>query len=97
MHQQLHTLGVSIVVKHLDVEVGIRRHEVEHVALPQVGPVFPTHVPAFHQHLVKSVLGGKVDVALHLLIVGSMTAIGLHLRPIYLVEFDAGKLVGIVP
>ena len=97
VHHQLHTLGVGIVVEHLQVEVGIWGHEVEDITLPMVGPVLPTHVPAFHQHLVKSVLGGKVDVALHLLIVGGMTSVRLYLRPVYLVELDAGELVGIVP
>ena len=97
VHQNLHPLRVGIVVQHLDVEVGIGCHKVEHVTLPHVCPVFPANVPAFHQHFVETVLGGKVDVALHLLVVGGMAAVGLHLRPVNLVEFDAGEVVGVVP
>ena len=97
MHQQLHALRVRIVVEHLDVEIRIGGHEVKHVALPQVGPVFPTNVPTFNQYLVEAVLGSKVNIALHLLVVGTMTTIRLHLVPVDLVELNAGILIGIVP
>ena len=97
VHQQLYTLTVGIVVEHLDIEVGIRRHEVEDIALPHVCPVFPTNVPTLDKHLVETVLGSKVDVALHVFVVGLVSAIGLHLRPVNLVELDAGVIVGIVP
>ena len=97
VHQQLHTLLVGIVVQHLDVEVGVWRHEVEHVALPHVSPVFPAYVPAFHQHLVQPVLGGEVDIPLHILVVSLVRAVGLHLRPVYLVQLDARQVVGVVP
>ena len=97
VHQQFDALAVGIVVEHLDVEVGIRCHEVEDIALPHVGPVFPTNIPTLDQHLVETILGSKVDVSLHILIVGLMGAVGLHLRPVNLVELDAGEVVGIVP
>ena len=97
VHQNLHPLRVGIVVQRLDVEIGIRRLEVEHVAFPHVRPVFPADIPSFHQHLVEPVLGSKVDVALHLLVVGGMAAVGLYLRPVNLVELDAGEVVGVVP
>ena len=97
MHQQFHTLRVGIVVEHLDVEIRIGGHEVKHVALPQVGPVFPTNVPTFNQYLVEAVLGCKVDITLHLLVVGTMTTVRLHLVPVDLVELDAGIFVGLVP
>ena len=107
MHQNLHTLRVGIGVEHLDVEVGIGCLEVEHIAFPHVRPVFPTYVPSFHQHLVKSVLGGEVDVTFHLLVVCGMTSVGLCLLIIddrglgigegIASEFDAGELIGVVP
>ena len=97
VHQQLDTLGVGIVVEHLDVEIRIRCHEVEDVAFPHVCPVFPTNIPTLDQHLVETILGSEVDVSLHILIVGLMGAVGLHLRPVNLVELDAGEVVGIVP
>ena len=88
VHEDLHTLRVGVVVKHLDVEVGVGGHEVEDVALPHVGPVFPTYVPTLYEYLVEAVLGSEVDIALHLLVVGGMTAIGLHTAPVDLVELD---------
>ena len=97
VHQQLHTLGVSIVVESLDVEVGVGRHEVEHIALPHVRPVFPAHVPAFHEHLVKTVLGGEVDITLHVLVVGFVRTVGCHLRPVDLIKMDGGEVVRVVP
>ena len=82
VHQQFDAFRVGIVVQCFQVEVGVGRHKVEDVALPHVGPVFPTHVPAFYQHLVESVLGSEVNVAAHLLVVGGMAAVGLHLLPV---------------
>ena len=86
VHHQLHSLRVCIFVQILDVEVGVRGHEVEHVALPHVGPVFPTYVPSLYKHLVESIGGGEVDVLLHLLGVGGMAAVGLHLAVVGLAE-----------
>ena len=48
VHEQFHALGVGILVEHLDVEVGIGRHEVEDIALPHIGPVFPADVPSLY-------------------------------------------------
>ena len=97
VHQQLHALRVGIVVEHLDIEVGIGGHEVEHVAFPHVRPVFPTDVPTFYQHLVEAVLGSEVNVTLHVLVVSLVGAVGLHLTPVDLIEFDRGEVVGVVP
>ena len=97
VHQDLHPLGVGIVVEHLDIEVGVGCHEVEDVALPHVGPVFPAYVPTLYEHFLQAVLGSEVDIALHLLIVGGMASVGLHLAPVDLIEFDGGEVVGIVP
>ena len=88
---------MGIVVEHLDIEVGIGGHEVEHIAFPHIRPVFPTYVPAFYQHLVETVLGGEVDVALHVLVVGLVGAVGLYLTPVDLIEFDRGEVVGVMP
>ena len=97
VHQQLHTLRVGIVVQHLDIEVGIGGHEVKHVAFPHIRPVFPTDVPTFYQHLVETVLGGEVNVTLHVLVISLVRAVGLHLTPVDLVEFDRGEVVGVMP
>ena len=82
MHHQLHTLGMSIVVEHLDIEVRIWSHEIEDIELLMTEPVFPTFVPAFYKHLLQTVLGCKVDVALYLLVGCTMGAIRLALAVI---------------
>ena len=97
MHHQLHTLGVSIVVESLDIEVRIRCDEIEDIVLPVVGPVFPTNVPALNEHLGQAVGGGEVDVLAHLGVVGAVAAVGLSLAPVYAVELDGGILIGVVP
>ena len=97
VHQQLDTLGVGIVVQHLDVKVRIGRHEVEDIALPAVGPVFPANVPSLYKHLLQPVFRCEVNITLHLLVVGGMTAVRLHLRPVYLVKVNGRIIVRIVP
>ena len=97
MHHQLHTLGMGIVVERLDVEIRIRCDKIEDVALPHICPVLPSYIPAFHQNLIETVLSSEVDIAAHFLIVGSMTAIGLHLCPVNFVQLDAGEFIGVVP
>ena len=97
VHQQLYAFGMSVVVQHLDVEVRIRRLEIKDITLPHVSPVLPTYVPSLHKHLIETVLGGKVNIPLHLLVVGSMTAVGLHFLPVDVIELDTGELIGIVP
>ena len=97
VHHQFHALGMGIVVEVFDVEIGIGSHKVEDIGLPHIGPVFPTHVPSFHQHLLQTVGRGKVDVLLHLGCVGGMAAVGLRLGPVYEVELDGGIFIGVVP
>ena len=97
VHQDLNTFRVCILIKHLDIEVRIRSDKVEDITLPHIRPVFPADIPAFYQYLVESVLRSKVDIAFYLLIIGSMTTIGFYFCPINIIEFDAGKLIGVVP
>ena len=78
VHHQLDALGVGVVVESLDVEVGVRSHEVEHIFLFFANPVFPADVPAFDEKLVEAVVGGEVDVAAHVGVCGSVVAVGLH-------------------
>ena len=97
MHHKLNTFCVSIIIEHLKVEIGIRSNKVEDIAFPHIRPIFPTDIPSFNKHFIKSVLGSKIDIALHLLIVCSMTTVGLNLSPIDIIKLYAWKLVGIVP
>ena len=97
VHDELHTLGVGILVECLYVEVGIRRLEVEHIVFLMSEPVFPTDVPSFHEHGVETVLGGKVDISAHVGIVGSMQSVGLHLGIVDIVELYRWQVEGIRP
>ena len=97
VHEELDTLGVGIVVEGLDVKVWIRSSEVENLLLAVGGPVLPADVPALDKHLVEMVLGGEVDVAAHVGIVGAMGAAGLCLGIVGLAEAHVVEVVGIVP
>ena len=97
VHHQLHALGVGIVVEHLNVEVGVRSDEVEDVKLLMTEPVFPSFVPSFHQHFLQTVLRGEVDVALHLLVSGTVRAVGLALAVVGNAETNRRQVVGIAP
>ena len=88
---------MSIFVEHLYIEIRIWGNEVEDISLPHVGPVFPTYVPTFYEHLIKTILSSEVDIALHILVISLMCAIRLNLTPVYLVELDAGEVVGVMP
>ena len=77
MHEEFHSLGMSILVQRLDVEIRIRGHEIEDVILVAVRPIFPADIPALDQHLVKAMLGSEVDVAAHIRIVRRMLAVRL--------------------
>ena len=82
---------MSIFVEILDVEVGIGSDEVEYVALPHVGPVFPTYVPTLNENLVEVVGSSKVDILLHLLGVGGMASVRLHLGIVGLAKLHRGQ------
>ena len=97
MHHQLHALRMSIVVEHLDIEVRIWSYEIEDIELLMTEPVFPSFVPAFYQHLLQTVLGCKVDVALYLLVGCTMGAIRLALAVIGYTETNRWQVVGIAP
>ena len=79
VHHQLYALRVGIVVQCFQIEVGIRRLEVENIALPTVCPVFPTDVPTLDKHLIEAVFSGKIDVTAHFLVVGGVATVGRRL------------------
>ena len=97
VHHEFHALGVGIFVEIFQVEIGIRRHKIEDVALPMVGPVFPTDVPSLHQHLVEAVGGGEIDILLHVGRGRPMASVGLRLRPVDAVQLDGRVFVGVAP
>ena len=97
VHHQLHALRVGIVVEHLYIEVGIRRHEVEDIQLLVSEPVFPSFIPSFYQNLLQTVLCSEVDVALHLIVCCTMCAVGLALAVVGHAETNRRQVVGITP
>ena len=97
VHEDLHALGMGILIEHLDIEVGIRGDEVEDITLPHIRPVFPSDVPSLNKHFIETILRGEVDVAFHVRIIRFMSAIGCYLRPVYLIQMDRGEVIGIVP
>ena len=88
---------VGIFVERGQVEVGIRREEVENTFLLLAVPVFPADVPAFDEEGIKAVLGGKVDVAAHIVVVGGMTAVGRGLGVISPTHLNRREVVGVGP
>ena len=97
VHHQLNALRMGIVVEHLYVEVGIRRHEVEDIELLVSEPVFPSFVPSFYQNLLQTVLCSEVDITLHLIVCCTMCAVGLALTVVGHTETNRRKVVGIAP
>ena len=89
VHHQFDAFAVSILVEHCDVEVGVWSDKVKHIILFVAEPVFPSDVPSFHQQLVESVFGGKVDVTLHVVVVCTVDAVRLHGFVVDAVEVDS--------
>ena len=97
VHHEFHALGVGIFVEIFQVEIRIRRNEIENITLPMVGPVFPTDVPSLHQHLVDTIGGCEIDILLHVGRSRSMTSVGLCLRPIDAIQLDRRIFIGVIP
>ena len=97
VHHKADALGMGIGVEGGQVEVRVGSHEVKHVILLGSEPVFPALVPAFDEKGVEAVLGGKVNVAAHVLIVSAVTAMGLSLGIIGHAQLHGRELVGVGP
>ena len=97
MHDHFHSLLPGIVGDCLHVKVGIRGHKVKDIVLLVAKPVLPSHVPAFHQHGIETMFGSKVDISFHMVGVGAMPAIGLHLLVIGLSQLHAEDVICIGP
>ena len=80
VHDDLHPFVRRVAVQLLDVEIGIRGHEIEDVILRLAEPVLPAFVPALDQHGVEPVFGGEVDVLLHVFGRGSVAAVRTEFR-----------------
>ena len=74
VHDEADALLVGIGVEGRQIKIRIRGDEVEDEILLLAVPVFPTFVPALDEQGVKAILGGKVNVAAHILVVGTVPA-----------------------
>ena len=79
VHDELHALRVGIFIEILDVEVRVRGDEVEDEVLLLAVPILPTFVPALDEYRVEAMLCREVDVAAHVLVVGSVLSVRLRL------------------
>ena len=75
VHDEADALLVGIGVEGRQVKVGVGGDEVKDEVLLLAVPVFPSFVPALDEESVKAVFGGKVDVAAHVLVVGTVLAV----------------------
>ena len=78
MHHEFYALGVSIVIKHVDVEVWVGGLEIEYIIFRVSEPVLPAYVPAFNQKLVETMLGSEVNVFFYIVVVGRMLTMCLY-------------------
>ena len=97
MHHKAYALRVRIIVQRLDIEIRIRGHEIENIVLGIAEPVLPADIPPFHQKLVETVLRGKIDIAAHIRIVGTVASCRLCGSIVGLAEFHGTELAGIGP
>ena len=97
MHHELYALTMCVFVEFFDVKVGIWGDKVEDIILPMTKPIFPTNVPSFDKHLLKTILCSKVDVAFHIGCVGRVNAIGLHFGVIGHTKVHRRHIKGVGP
>ena len=97
MHDELHILAFRIIAEPFDVKIGIRRNEIENIVFLMTEPVFPTFIPTFHQNGVKTILGCKVDISLHIFSVGRVFTIARQFRIIGFTQLHTRNGISISP
>ena len=95
VHDQTDAFAVGIGIQCGQIEIGVGGDKVENKVFLLAVPVFPAFVPTFYQQTVESVGRGEVDVAAHILIVGTMLAVGLRMGVVGLAQLNRGILIGI--
>ena len=95
VHDQTDAFAVGIGIQSRKIKVGVGGDKVEDKVFLLAVPVFPTFVPTFYKQTVESVGRGEVDVAAHILIVGTMLAVGLRMGVVGLAQLNRGILIGI--
>ena len=66
MHDQTQTFGLRILRQRINRIIRIWAHKIEYFLFPISKPIFPALIPAFHQNAIKSMLGRKVNITLHI-------------------------------
>ena len=97
MHHQLYPFFLCIRIEHFHIKIRIRSDEIKDIILWISKPVFPTFIPAFHQYLVESMFGSKIDITFHFIIVGWMASVWLCLGIIRLSKFHRINIIRIRP
>ena len=97
MHNELHSLGMRILIECLDVEIRIWSQEIEYLFLHIATPVFPTDVPSFYQDCIETMGCSKVDVTAHIGIVGRMLARWLGMYIVGSIQLHGRIIMGISP
>ena len=97
MHDELHSLGMCILIECLDVEIRIGSQEIEYFFLHIATPVFPTDVPSFYQDSIETMGCSKVNVTAHIGIVGRMLARWLGMYIVGSIQLHGRIIMGIGP
>ena len=97
VHHQTHSFRVGILIQCHNIEVRIWGLEIEDILLLTTVIILPADVPALDQHLIKAMLGRKVDIAAHILVVGSVIGDRFNLRIVALAKFHTLEIIGVVP
>ena len=88
---------MGVFIKFRNVKIRIWGDEVEYIILVASAPVFPSFVPSFHKHLVKTMACGKVDIATDVFIVGRVSSVRSCACVVGLAELYGRKIICIVP
>ena len=97
VHNEADAFLVGVLVQRWQVEVGVGGKEVEDEVLLLAVPVLPADVPTLDEQGVEAVLGGEVDIAAHIGVVGAVLAVGLGVLKVGLAKAHRGEVVGVVP
>ena len=96
MHNHFHSLRFGVLLYFFYIEIGIRCDKIEYIVFRLTYPIFPPDVPTFHQHSVKSMFCGKIDIFFYMLGISGMTSIRRQTRIIDQIEFHM-RQIGISP
>ena len=97
VHHHFNSFACSITMDFLYVEIRICSQEVKYIVFAVAEPVFPSFIPTFYQHCIKSVGCGKVDVTFHVSCIGRMFAVRFGFGVVCNAKFHAGQFICISP